>query len=160
MCAVVIQGPLMSIINIQNSSICPVDRVEVPDLTNDSSHITDQEELSILSLARLEDKQNLLELTIHLCNTQEILEQEWFRGKHILKSNKALDYDSIRAKMKFNISKSYNLLGKAIDSMNKNFWTWSCQESRCQHLPLMPPNGPLHHIEDATLAFSSLLGGC
>ena len=121
MCAVVMQGPSMSIINIRKSSIHPVDRVEVPDLTNANSHIIVQDKPISLSLVRLLDKQNLLELSIHLYNTQEILKQEWFHGKHILESNKALDYDSIRAEMKFNISKSYNLLrGKAIDSMKKN----------------------------------------
>ena len=111
MCAVVIQGPPMSIINIRKSSIHPVDRVGVSDQTNDNPHIIVEDDLSSLSLARLEDKQNLLELTIHVCSTQEILKEEWFRGKHFLESNEALDYDGIRTEMKLNIGKSYNLLG-------------------------------------------------
>ena len=62
----------------------------------------------------------MLELGLHLVNTQQILKQEWFHGKHILESNKVLDYDGPRAEMKFNIIKSYDLLHKAIDSMKKN----------------------------------------
>ena len=55
-----------------------------------------------------------------MVNTQQILKQEWFRGKHILESNKVLDYDGPRAEMKFNIIMSYDLLHKAIDSMKQN----------------------------------------
>ena len=120
MCAVVIQGPPMSIINIRKSSIRPVDRVGVPDQTNHNSHIIVNDNLSSLSLAQMEGRQNLLDLTIHLCKTQEILKEEWFRGKHILESNEALHYDGIRFEMKLNIGKSYNLVGKAIDSLQKN----------------------------------------
>ena len=120
MCAVVMQGPPMSIINIRKSSIRPVDRVGVPDQTNDNSHIIVKDDLSSLSLAKLEDRQNLLDLTIHLCETHEILKEEWFCGKHILESNEALYYDGIRTEMKMKIGKSYNLVGKAIDSLQKN----------------------------------------
>ena len=64
----------------------------------------------------------MLELSLHLYNTKEILkqEEEELCCEHILESNKALNYDGIRAEMKLNISESYNLLGKAIDSTKKN----------------------------------------
>ena len=159
MCAMVIHGPPMSTINIWKSSIRPVDGVEVPDLTNDNSRIIVQDKPISLSLACLEDKQNLLELTNHLFNTQEILKEECFHGKHVLESNKALDYDGIRADMKFNISKSYNLLSKAIDSLKTNLLDLELPEIRMPTSAIDATEWSITSSEDASYAPSSILVG-
>ena len=88
-CTVLLKAHPMNPINIQKSSICPVDRVEVLDLTNDNSHIIAMEEPISLSWEVLGDKWKLLDLSLHLVKTQGILKQEWFHGKHILELNKS-----------------------------------------------------------------------
>ena len=81
MCTMELEGYPIKNFNIWKTSICPVDKVEVVDLTNDNSFVRAEDRNFGLSLVGLEDTRNLQELIIYLKSTHKILQKEWFHGK-------------------------------------------------------------------------------